>query len=100
MLRAAKKRVDSILAELPAGKQEIKRAQLESTRARLLAQQADVFERLGDIVSARRARAASRSAGLSAAADKALLDAVGRGAEGQFLYESALQVGQRQIDAA
>jgi hypothetical protein len=100
MLRAAKKRVDSILAELPAGKQEVKRAQLESTRARLLAQQADVFERLGDIVSARRARAASRSAGLSAAADKALLDAVGRGAEGQFLYESALQVGQRQIDAA
>lgn len=100
MLRAAKKRVDAILAELPAGKQEVRRAQLESTRARLLAEQASVFERLGDIVSARRARAASRSAGLSAAADRALLDLVGKGAEGQFLYDSALQVGQRQIDAA
>lgn len=100
MLRAAKRRVDKILAELPAGQQEIKRAQLESTRARLLAEQASVFERLGDIVAARRARAASRSAGLSAAADRALLDLVGKGAEGQFLYESALQVGQRQIDAA
>lgn len=100
MLRAAKRRVDSILAELPAGKQEVRRAQLESTRARLLAEQAAVFERLGDIVSARRARAASRSAGLSAAADRALLGLVGKGAEGQFLYEGALQVGQRQIDAA
>ena len=100
MLRSAKRNVDRILAELPAGKQEVKRAQLESTRARLLAQQADIFDRLGDIVSARRARAASRSAGLSAAADRALLDLVGKGAEGQFLYESALQVGQRQIDAA
>jgi hypothetical protein len=73
---------------------------LESTRARLLAEQASIFERLGDIVSARRARAASRSAGLSAAADRALLDLVGKGAEGQFLYESALEIGQRQIDAA
>lgn len=100
MLRAAYKRVNKILAELPAGEKEITRAQLESTRSRLLAQQADVFERLGDIVSARRARAASRSAGLSAAANKALLDAVGKGTQGQFLYESALKVGQRQIDAA
>lgn len=100
MLRDAKKRVDAILAELPQGKQEVRRAQLESTRARLLAEQATIFERLGDITSARRARAASRSAGLSAAANKALLDAVGKGAEGQFLYESALQVSQRQIDAA
>jgi len=100
MLRAAKKRVDAILAELPAGSQEVRRAQLESTRARLLAEQADVFERLGDIVSARRARAASRSARLSAAADHALLRLVGKGAEGQFLYQSALQIGQRQIDAA
>lgn len=100
MLRATKRRVDAILKELPEGKQEIRRAQLEATRARLLAEQASIFERLGDIVAARRARAASRSAGLSAAADRALLDLVGKDAEGQFLYESALQVGQRQIDAA
>lgn len=100
MLREAKKRVDAILKELPAGKQEVRRAQLEQTRARLLAEQADIFERLGDIVSARRARAASRSAGLSAAGDAALLSLVGKGPQGQYLYESALQVGQRQIEAA
>lgn len=100
MLRDAKKNVDKILADLPAGKQEIRRAQLEQTRSRLLAEQAVVFERLGDIVEARRARAASRSAGLSGAADAALLRAVGKGPQGQFLYESALQVSQRQIDAA
>lgn len=100
MLRAAKKRVDTILADLPAGKQEIKRAQLEQTRARLLAEQATIFERLGDIVSARRARSASRSSGLSAAANEALLRAVGMGAQGQFLYKSSLEVSQRAIDAA
>ncbi len=100
MLRAAKKRVDKILADLPQGKQEIRRAQLEQSRARLLAEQADLFERLGDIVSARRARAASRAARLSAAADHALLALVGKDAQGQFLYQSALQVSQRAIDAA
>lgn len=100
LLRAAKRRVDAILNDLPAGAQGIRRAQLEHTRAKLLAEQATLFERLGDVVSARRARAASRSARLSAAADNALLALVGKGAQGQFLYESALQVSQRQIEAA
>jgi len=100
MLRDAKKRVDKILAELPQGKQDLRRAQLEQTRAKILAEQANIFERLNDIVSARRARAASRAARLSAAADNALLRLVGKGAQGQFLYESALQVSQRGIDAA
>ena len=100
MLRAAKKRVDEILKQLPEGKQEIRRAHLEHSRARLLAEQSDIFTRLGDIVSARRASAASRAARLSAAADNALLSLIGKGAQGQFLYESALQVSQRAIDAA
>lgn len=100
LLRASKRRVDEILATLPTGKQEIRRAQLEQTRARLLAEQATVFERLGDVVAARRARSASRSARLSAAADAALLSLVGRDAQGQYLYDSALEVGQRAIDAA
>lgn len=100
LLRASKKRVDEILKSLPQGKQEIRRAQLEQSRAALLAEQADVFERLGDLVSARRARAASRSARLSAAADAALLSLVGRDAQGQYLYETAKEVSQRAIDAA
>lgn len=100
MLRASKKRVEAILAELPSGKQQIRRAQLENTRAKLLAEQAAVFTRLGDLVSARRAKAASRAARLSAAADSALLSLVGKSAQAQYLYDSALQVSQRAIDAA
>lgn len=100
MLRGAKKRVEDILKELPTGKQEIRRAQLEQTRATLLAEQADVFDRLGRIVEGRRARAAARSARLSAAADAALLSAVGQGEQGQYLYRSVQQIGQRAIDTA
>lgn len=101
MLRDSKKRVDKVLAELPTGgASEVRRAQLEQTRARLLAEQSTVFERLGDIVAARRARSAARSAQLSAAADAALLATVGKGAQGQYLYESAREIGQRAIDTA
>lgn len=98
MLRDAKKRVDEILRDLPDG--GVQRAQLERTRAKLLAEQSGVFTRLGDIVSARRASAASRAARLSAAADASLLSLVGKGPQAQYLYDSALEVGQRAIDTA
>jgi hypothetical protein len=100
LLRDTKKRVDALLKQLPAGKQAIRRSQLEHSRAVLLAEQSKLFERLGDVVSARRASAASRAARLNAAADDALLRAVGRGAQSQFLYQSALQISQRAIDTA
>lgn len=100
LLRAAKKRVDAILRDLPQGQQEIRRAQLENSRARLLAEQSSLFARIGDVISARRASAASRAARLSAAADAALLSLVGKSAQAQYLYDSALQVSQRAIDAA
>ena len=100
MLRDAYRNVNDILASLPKGKSEIRRSQLEQSRARLLAQQAEVFQRLGLIVEARRAKAASRAARLSAASDYALLRLVGRGSVGQALYEGALQTSQAAIDAA
>lgn len=101
LLRDAKKRVDALLKELEGStKNGIKRSQLEHTRAKLLEEQSSLFERLGDVVSARRASAAARAARLGAAADDALLRAVGQGAQSQFLYESALQISQRAIDAA
>lgn len=100
MLREAKKRVDKILAEMPKGKSLIRRAQLEKTRANLLAEQSAIFTKLGDITAARRASAASRAARLDAASDAALLALVGKGAQAQFLYDAALQTSQRAIDAA
>ena len=99
LLRDSKKRVDEILKGLE-GTSSIQRSQLMHTKAVLLAEQSKLFERLGDKVSALRADSASRAARLKAAADDALLRAVGKGAQSQFLYESALQVSQRAIDAA
>jgi hypothetical protein len=101
LLRDAKKRVDEILKDLEgSSKNGVLRSQLMHTRALLLAEQSSLFERLGDKVAALRAQSASRAARLSAAADDALLRAVGKGAQSQFLYQSALQVSQRAIDAA
>lgn len=105
MLRDAYRNVNQQLNELvardsPLISAGVRRAQLEQTRSRLLANQAEIFERLGDIVAARRARAASRSQRLSAAADAALLSLVGKGPQAQYLYESALQTSQRAIDTA
>ncbi len=105
MLRDSSRRVNELLADLVARDRNlisdgVRRAQLEQTRSLLLAEQGKVFERLGDLVSARRAKAAARSARLSAAADAALLRLVGRGAEAQYLYDSALVASQRSIDVA
>lgn len=105
MLRDASKAVNKELADLvardsPLISAGVRRAQLEQTRSRLLAKQGEIFERLGDIISARRAHAAARSQRLSAAADAALLALVGKGAEAQYLYEAALHASQRAIDTA
>jgi hypothetical protein len=99
MLRDAYQRVNAELERLGTGK-DITRAQLEQTRLRLLAQQASVFERMGDLVSARRLRAASRAAKLSAASQAALLDAAGQSSLAEDLYRSLLQTSQRAIEAA
>lgn len=107
MLRDAYKDVNVQLADLIARQKKgellgsgVRRAQLEQTRGLLLAKQADVFARLGDIVSARRLRAAARSAGISADADKALLDFVGAGDVGDLLKRAALAVSDRQVETA
>lgn len=99
LLRASKKRVDVMLRDLGTGN-NIRRAQLEKSRSVLLAEQATLFTRLGDVVSARRASAASRAARLSAASQAALLSLVGESSQAQALYDGALEVSQRAIDAA
>lgn len=103
MLRDAKKRVDAELNKLIAAEsasETLRRVQLEQTRSRLLAEQARIFERLGDIVSARRLDAASRAGGLTAASSARLLRKVGEDAAAQTLYDSFLQTSQNAIDAA
>ena len=76
----------------------IYRAQLERVRKHLLEEQARLFDRLGDVVAARRLRSASRAAKLSAASDAALLRLVGQGAEGARLYAGADITAQRTVE--
>ena len=105
MLRDAYKAVNAELADLIARDSPLvsaahRRSQLEQSRARLLSRQADIFQKLGDIVSARRLRSAVRAQRLSAAANASLLEAAGRADIAQYLYEGAKFASDRAIDVA
>jgi hypothetical protein len=103
LLQASYRNINRILAGLPSAPTAafgdlIYRAQLERTRRKLLAEQAKLFDRLGDKVAARRLRSASRAARLSAASDAALLRLVGEGEAGARLYAGADITAQRTVD--
>jgi hypothetical protein len=105
MLRDAYKEVNKELAELIAKDATglgsgVRRSQLEASRARLLARQADIFTKLGDITSANRLRAAIRAQQLSASANAALLDLVGRQDIADFLLRAAGQTSDSAIETA
>lgn len=103
LLQESYKTVQRILEDLPDGEgaafgKLVQRAQLERVRRELLAEQAKLFDRLGDKVSARRLRSATRAAKLSRVADRALLTLAGAGDEGKRLYDGATITAQRTID--
>jgi hypothetical protein len=103
LLQESYRNVNKILKGLPDAPDAafgdlVYRAQLERTRRALLAEQAKLFDKLGDKVAARRLRSASRAARLSAASNAALLRLVGEGAEGQRLYEGANITAQRTVE--
>jgi ADP-ribosyltransferase exoenzyme len=105
MLRAAYKEVNKDLAALIANDatglgSAVRRAQLEATRSKLLSRQASIFENLGDLVSARRLRSAIRAQELSASANAALLNLVGRSDVADFLLRAAGQTSDSAIDVA
>jgi hypothetical protein len=99
MLRDAFNRVNRQLRALPADK-DVTRAQLERTRQVLLSEQAAIFDKLGDLTNARRLRAASRAAALSAASEAALVRAAGAKSTADDLYRSLLQTSQAGVQAA
>jgi hypothetical protein len=103
LLQESYKAVQKTLEGLPDGEgaafgKLIQRAQMERVRRELLAEQAKLFDRLGDKVSARRLRSATRAAKLSRVADRALLTLAGAGDEGKRLYDGATITAQRTID--
>lgn len=103
LLQESYKAVQKVLKGLPDGEgaafgKLVQRAQMERVRRELLAEQAKLFDRLGDKVSARRLRSATRAAKLSRVADRALLTLAGAGDEGKRLYDGATVTAQRTID--
>lgn len=105
MLRDSYKEVNKELADLIAKDSSsvnanIRRTLLQQSRARLLARQAEIFTKLGDIIQARRLAAAGRAAQLSVAESARLLEAVGEGKLAAYLYQSALHTSDRAIEVA
>lgn len=103
LLQETYRHINSILKGLPnqpdaAFGNLIYRAQLERTKRELLDAQSKLFDKLGDQVSARRLRAATRAAKLSTAATNALLLLVGGGEEGKRLYDGAVITAQRTVE--
>lgn len=103
LLQESYREVVKTLEGLPDGEgaafgKLIQRAQMERVRRELLAEQAKLFDRLSDKVSARRLRSATRAAKLSRTADRALLTLAGAGDEGKRLYDGATITAQRTID--
>jgi len=103
LLQESYRHINQILKGLPdqpdaAFGNLIYRAQLERTRKQLLAEQARLFTKVGDLTAARRLKAASRAAKLSRAADNALLLLVGQGAAGKRLYDGADITAQRTVE--
>lgn len=103
LLQEAYREVNKSLKDLPDDASAplgalVQRAQAERVRRELLSAQAKLFDKLGDLVSARRLRSASRAAKLSAAADAALLNLVGEGETGKKLYDGADITAQRTVE--
>lgn len=104
VLRQAYKDIDRMLTEIqrrPDGIGNlVRREQLLTVKRNLLREQAAIFNRLGDIVRARRLEAAARAIRLGNAIDTALLDAAGRTGQAKALREAMLRGLSETIEIA
>lgn len=81
LLQQAYRDVNNMLKEMARREgigAAVRREQLQTVKRNLLREQAAIFNRLGDIVSARRVEAAARAVRLGATVDSVLLTAAGR----------------------
>jgi hypothetical protein len=69
----------------------VRAEQLRTIKRHMLAEQAKIFRKLGDIVSARRVEAAARAVALGTATDAALFSAIGDTARARALGEALSQ---------
>lgn len=89
------------LARQPSGiGKMVREEQLLTVKRNLLREQAAIFDRLGDVIRARRLEAASRAVRLGSAIDTALLEAAGRTGQARALREALTRGLDRTIEAA
>lgn len=89
-----------VLAEQNGISAAVRRDQLAVIKRNLLREQAVVFRRLGDIVSARRLDAAARAVQLGSSIDSALLEAAGRTGQASALRTMALRGLEETVNVA
>lgn len=89
-----------VLAEQNGIGAAVRRDQLAVIKRNLLREQAVVFRRLGDIVSARRLDAAARAVQLGSSIDSALLEAAGRTGQASALRTMALRGLEETVNVA
>jgi hypothetical protein len=78
----------------------VRAEQLRTIKRAMLAEQAKIFRKLGDIVSARRVEAASRAVALGTATDAALFAAIGDTAKALALGEALSQGLAHSVEVA
>lgn len=104
ILQQASRDVNRMLARLAAQPQGIgnmvREEQLRTVKRNLLREQAAIFDRLGDVVRARRLEAAARAVRLGSAIDTALLEAAGRTGQARTLRDALVRGLDRTIEVA
>lgn len=78
----------------------VRREQLLTVRRNLLREQAVVFQRLGDVISARRLEAAARAVQLGSAVDSVLFEAAGRSGQARALAAALRRGLQETVNVA
>lgn len=89
-----------ILSEQEGIGAAVRRDQLAVIKRNLLREQAVIFRRLGDIISARRLDAAARAVQMGSAIDSALLEAAGRTGQASALRTMALRGLEETVNTA
>jgi len=104
VLQQASRDINRMLARIAAQPRGIgnmvREEQLLTVKRNLLREQAAIFDRLGDVIRARRLEAAARAVRLGSAIDTALLEAAGRTGQARALREALTRGLNQTIELA
>lgn len=103
VLKQAHRDIQAMLRAMPGGpsiSEAVRREQLLTVQRHILRQQAIVFERLGDIINARAAAAASAASNLGSTIDDLLFGVYGDDETARNLRTSLAATSERGVEAA